>query len=154
GRDHARRAGEVPRGRRQGDGCPGPDDGAMTQADEILLGFTRALRAAGLPVTQDRAQGFLEAVSLVGSGDRSATCWAGRATLCASPDDLLRFDQVFDAFFNGRDGLPRLRASVREPRPASLTLADREDASDETDQDPAEEVAARASAVEVLRHRD
>ena len=83
--------------------------------DEILLGFARALRAAGVPVTQDRSQGFLGAVAHVGLGDRRATYWAGRATLCASPDDLARFDQVFDAWFDGRDGLPssRPRAVLR-----------------------------------------
>ena len=30
-------------------------------ADELLLGFARALRAAGVAVTPDRAQSFLEA---------------------------------------------------------------------------------------------
>ena len=42
-------------------------------ADEVLLGFTRALRAAGVPVTQDRAHGFLTAVATVGLDDRQAT---------------------------------------------------------------------------------
>ena len=46
-------------------------------ADEIFLGFTRALRAAGVPVTQDRAHGFLAAVALVAVGalalERAAT---------------------------------------------------------------------------------
>ena len=51
-------------------------------ADEVLLGFTRALRAAGVAVTQDRAHGFLTAVAAVGADDRQATYWAGRATLC------------------------------------------------------------------------
>ena len=78
-------------------------------ADEVFLGFTRALRAAGVAVTQDRAQGFLAAVAEVGADDRQATYWAGRATLCASPDDLFRHDQVFAAWFNARDGLPQAR---------------------------------------------
>ena len=74
--------------------------------DEILLGFGRALRAAGVPVTQDRAHGFLAAVATLGLDDQRATYLAGRATLCAGPDDLERYDQVFEAYFNGRDGLP------------------------------------------------
>ena len=65
-------------------------------ADEVLLGFARALRAAGVPVTQDRAQGFLAAVALLGLDDQRATYAAGRATLCAGPDDLERYDQVFE----------------------------------------------------------
>ena len=62
------------------------------QADELLLGFTRAVRAAGVPVTADRAQGYLKAVALVGLDDRRATYWAGRTTLCSGPDDLARYD--------------------------------------------------------------
>ena len=77
--------------------------------DEILLGFGRALRAAGVPVTQDRAHGFLAAVATLGLDDQRATYLAGRATLCAGPDDLERYDQVFEAYFNARDGLPRTR---------------------------------------------
>ena len=96
----------------------------MTRApDEILLGFGRALRAAGVPVTQDRAHGFLEAVATLGLDDQRATYVAGRATLCAGPDDLERYDQVFEAYFNGRDGLPRPRP-VRPPRPARKRAAD------------------------------
>ncbi|MBA3781742.1 MAG: hypothetical protein H0X12_07815, partial [Nocardioides sp.] len=74
----------------------------LRQPDEILLGFTRALRAAGVPVTPDRSHGFLEATALLGLDDQSATYWAGRATLCAGPDDLARYDQVFHAWFNAR----------------------------------------------------
>ena len=70
--------------------------------DEILLAFTTALRAAGVPVTSDRSQTFLAATSVVGLDDVSATYAAGRATLCGSPDDLDRYDQVFEAFFDHR----------------------------------------------------
>ena len=38
----------------------------VREPDEILLGFARALRAAGVPVTHDRAAGFLAAVAVVG----------------------------------------------------------------------------------------
>ena len=43
------------------------------EADELLLGFARALRAAGVPVTQDRTRSYLEATSLVGLDDQRAT---------------------------------------------------------------------------------
>jgi uncharacterized protein with von Willebrand factor type A (vWA) domain len=121
------------------------------EVDEVLVGFTRALRAAGVPVTQDRAQTFVEAVSIVGADDQRATYTAGRATLCGSPDDLARYDQVFTAWFNARDGLPR-------PRPASPSVpsfsdlpADESSGSGEAAE---ETVHARASSAEVLRHRD
>ena len=73
------------------------------EADELLLGFARALRAAGVPVTQDRSQAYLEAAALVGLHDQPATYWAGRATLCSGPDDLDRYDEVFTAWFHARE---------------------------------------------------
>jgi uncharacterized protein with von Willebrand factor type A (vWA) domain len=125
----------------------------MHQPDEILLGFTRALRAAGVPVTQDRAQSFLRAVALVDLADKRATYWAGQATLCAGPDDLDRYDQVFEAWFNSRDGLPRTRA--REvPQTVSATLPEDESGSLEDADESDEVVRAAASSTEVLRHRD
>ena len=79
--------------------------------DEVLLGFTVALRAAGVVVTHDRAQGYLVAASEIGLANAAGVYHAGRATLCGSPSDLDRYDQVYDAYFDVRTGLPR-------PRPA------------------------------------
>jgi uncharacterized protein len=123
------------------------------EPDEILLGFARALRAAGVPVTQDRAQGFLAAVAMVGLDDARATYVAGRATLCASPDDLARYDQVHEAYFNARDGLPRPRPPEEGvPSLAGLPLAEGDGDADDQSDDPV--VRAMASDTEVLRHRD
>ncbi len=124
----------------------------VRDADEILLGFTRALRAAGVPVTQDRSQGFLAAVALLGLDHQRATYLAGRATLCGSPDDLERYDQVFEAWFNSRDGLPRSRPAAAA-RPVLSELPET-DATGEGERDADEIVRAMASAAEVLRHRD
>ncbi len=44
---------------------------------------------------------------MVGAGDPHATYRAGRATLCAGPDDLLRYAHVFEAWFGVREQLPR-----------------------------------------------
>ncbi len=120
--------------------------------DEILLAFTHALRAAGLALTPDRAQGFLDATALVGIDDRQATACAGRATLCSSPDDLIRFDQVFEAFFSARDGLPRSRPADHSSAPATMTLAESEGTGDGEQDD--EVLKALASTDDVLRHRD
>jgi uncharacterized protein with von Willebrand factor type A (vWA) domain len=122
-------------------------------ADEVLLAFTRALRAAGVGVTQDRAQEFLAAAALLGVGERRDAYWAGRATLCAGPDDLERYDQVFDAFFNSRDGLPRRRESQPPAQPVSV-LPEQEPAGSGTAEGEEDVVRAAASAAEVLRHRD
>lgn len=120
-------------------------------ADELLLGFTRALRAAGLPVTPDRAQDYLRAVALLGLDDRRATYWAGRSTLCSGPDDLERYDQVFTAWFLADElQRPATERTERTVQQAALS-DDASTAEDGVDEDP---IHALASATEVLRHRD
>jgi uncharacterized protein with von Willebrand factor type A (vWA) domain len=120
-------------------------------ADEVLLAFARAVRAAGVAVTADRERTWLEAAAAVGVGDQAGTYWAGRAALCASPADLERFDQVYAAWF----GLQR--ATATSARPAAPTVAGASlDATtgEGHGDDDLESVHARASRTEVLRHRD
>jgi uncharacterized protein len=132
-------------------GIPGPPGIPAHDPTEILVAFTRALRAAGVPVTQDRARGFLDAVVVVGLDDRRATYAAGRATLCGSPDDLLRYDQVFEAWFG--EGPPSGKRRATPATQPAMTLADADDGS-EGDGEEGEAVRAAASSAEVLRHRD
>ena len=127
---------------------------APRQADEVLLGFTRALRAAGVPVTHDRSMGFLAAAAEVGADDRQSTYWAGRATLCGSPDDLARYDQVFASWFDPRDGLPRAQPRDASRPSAAHLLPDAEGSGGSGDDPDDDVVRAAASAAEVLRHRD
>ena len=118
---------------------------------ELLVGFTRALRAAGVPVTQDRTRSFLEATALVGLDDQRATYWAGRATLCAAPDDLDRYDQVFTAWFLPTERpVARQQGEERRVQQASLEPADEGGTAEGED----DQVRAMASGAEVLRHRD
>ena len=120
--------------------------------ETTLAGFARALRAAGLPVTQDRAQAFLAAVAAVGAGSRAGVYWAGRATLCSEPDHFGAYDKVFDAWFRGE--VPRLtRSRTNAARPAAA-LIDAPGGSGEGRESDTEVVRARASDADVLRHRD
>ncbi|RZQ60704.1 VWA domain-containing protein [Amycolatopsis suaedae] len=115
-----------------------------------LLGFTTALREAGLPCDQRRVQAYLAACEQLGAGDRGRLYWAGRLTLCADPDDLPRYDRAFAAWFGDTPPpvAPRRRATPRRTRIAPLAdgggTATRE----------AEPVTVAASDAEVLRHRD
>ncbi len=118
----------------------------------LLLGFTRALKAAGVPVTPDRAHGFVEATAIVGLDDQQATYWAGRATLCAGPDDLTRYDQVFEAWFDPRGELPR-RRETGLPTPSAPALPSLEEATGEGEAD-GDVLRAAATTTDVLRHRD
>ncbi|WP_051218369.1 vWA domain-containing protein [Nocardioides insulae] len=131
----------------------GPGAGAARPAVEVLLGFARALRAAGVPVTQDRSRSYLEAVAILGLDDLPGTYAAGRATLCGSPDDLSRYDEIFTAWF----GDPAALGTGRAPATATATIVDLpldELGPGEETSEGEDPVRARASAAEVLRHRD
>ncbi|NEA50960.1 hypothetical protein G3I35_32985, partial [Streptomyces sp. SID10815] len=81
----------------------------------MLVGFARALRAAGAAVSSERVHAFLRAVSVLRPGVRADVYWAGRLTLCADRDDLERYERVFDAYFGS--GRPPVRAVRAAPRP-------------------------------------
>ncbi len=118
--------------------------------EELLLGFARCLRAAGVHVTADRERTYLEAVAEVGLDDPGAVYLAGRATLCSSPADLERYDHVFAEWFGGT----RAGSTPTTSLP-TVTQAGLEDAALATGEAPEDDtVHARASATEVLRHRD
>jgi len=128
-------------------------DPVTHQADEILLGFAVALRAAGVRVTHDRAQGYLVAAALAGLDDRTAVYHAGRATLCGSPADLLRYDQVYEAYFDGRAGLPRRGLPMPPSARTASSILPRSEGGDSGEAEP-DLVRALASTTEMLRHRD
>ncbi|MDQ1034365.1 uncharacterized protein with von Willebrand factor type A (vWA) domain [Streptomyces sp. V3I8] len=128
--------------------------GPEADGPAVLVGFARALRAAGVDAGPDRVQALIGALGVLRPGVRSDVYWSGRLTLCGSRDDLERYDRVFAAYFGGAGaggvvrGAPavRLRATVRDAGPAPRTGAEgRQDAV------PA---AVLASSAEVLRHRD
>jgi hypothetical protein len=120
--------------------------------EELLLGFARALRAAGVAVTADRERTYLEAVATVGLDDQPAVFHAGRATLCASPADLDRYDLVYTAWFSGQ----RAGTKDRPPLPSVVAQAGLGASEAPTAQgaDDPDVVRAQASSTEVLRHRD
>ncbi|MFK4144678.1 VWA domain-containing protein [Streptomyces sp. NPDC004065] len=122
----------------------------------MLVGFARALRAAGVDASAERVHAFLRAVDVLRPGVRADVYWAGRLTLCGDRDDLERYERVFDAYF-GTAGPPagavrtaappRLRAVLRDAPAGPRTGAPRE----EREGPP---TASLASSAEVLRHRD
>ncbi|MGY4959742.1 vWA domain-containing protein [Streptomyces sp. 900105245] len=130
--------------------------GTPLGADAVLVGFARALRAAGLDVSTERLYAFLRAVAVLRPGMRADVYWAGRATLCGGHDDLERYERVFAAYFGARGAPaprrvratppPRLRLTVREAVGVPGGPAGSEPAGPPT--------ATLASSAEVLRHRD
>ncbi|WP_406316975.1 VWA domain-containing protein [Streptosporangium sp. NBC_01639] len=142
GEKRARRPGDRDR---PGDGPSG--QGSAGELVAVMTGFARTLRAAGVPADHERTQGLLRALAHLDPAKPRDVYWAGRFTLCASADDLLRYDRVFHAYFGG------LRAGRGEP--AAITVT-RHTVGMLTapggDEGPAP--VASASAAEVLRNRD
>jgi uncharacterized protein with von Willebrand factor type A (vWA) domain len=137
-----------------------------------LLGFARAVAAAGIAVTPDRGRSFLSACAQLGVHDFDHVYWAGRATLAPGPEQVPAFDAAFARWFAGH----LVPAGSRPSSHRSGTLVDvaghragdsagdpaGDPAGDSADDlpaltDPADESAGlpgTASELELLRHRD
>ena len=122
-----------------------------------LVGFTVVLRHAGLAITTDRVVAFLSALDHLDVTNPAQAYWAGRATLCADPSDLPRYDDAFCEWF----GQPPLRTLVRSdevapppPTISAFTQKQNDATEDEEAGDEELQLVAEASRDEVLRHRD
>ncbi len=73
----------------------------MRRTTDVLVGFARTLRSAGVPADAKRLHAFVEAVDCVDVSVRSDVYWAGRVTLCGRHEDLERYDRAFAAYFRG-----------------------------------------------------
>ncbi|WDF44503.1 VWA domain-containing protein [Streptomyces sp. T12] len=121
-------------------------------ADAALLGFARALRAAGVDASAERVHAFLCAVDVLRPGLRADVYWAGRLTLCGDRDDLERYERVFAACFGGGE---RVSRTVPTPPPPRLRLVVSGGTGTSASAEPkAPPTASLASTAEVLRHRD
>jgi uncharacterized protein with von Willebrand factor type A (vWA) domain len=127
-----------------------PGDGARRDVTELLLGFARTLRHAGVAASPERVQTLLAAVDTLDVTSAPDVYWAGRITLCTEPDDLPTYDAAFAAYF--ADTPLRARPPA-QPVPRRVVLPFGVEApAGEDEGEPIEH--ARASATEVLRHRE
>jgi uncharacterized protein len=122
-----------------------------------MTGFARALRANGVAADPSRLAAAVGALHHVDPLDAEQVYWTGRVTLCAEPDDLPRYDAVFDAWFRGR--LPGLPGPTPPNRPGQVLQlrplgGGDDDATPDETEDEEDELRTAASDTEVLRHRD
>ena len=110
-----------------------------------LLDLVAAARRAGLAVGPDRVLALARAADALGPG---GLYWAGRLTLCGTPEDVARYEAVWAG-----DGVVarRPRPLVARARAGRALFGAGSEGADEGD-GPA--TVASASGVEVLRHRD
>lgn len=118
-------------------------------AEEILLGFAAAVRGAGVKVTADRSRSFIDAVARLSLERRSDVFWAGRATLCAAPEDLDAYGRTFEAWF-----APGHQAATQQEQAATTVKAAALDEEGTGSEGGGESLRVRASRRELLRHRD
>jgi uncharacterized protein with von Willebrand factor type A (vWA) domain len=124
-----------------------------------LVGFTHALRRAGLPCDPHRTAAYLSAVDTLDLTDPANLYWAGRVTLCSQPDDLPAYDEAFAAWFTPNWKPPR-RAAPGDPgtaAPSASTATWLPGLAANRDNSNGEQVPVPVLApsdVEVLRHRD
>jgi uncharacterized protein with von Willebrand factor type A (vWA) domain len=119
---------------------------------DTVLGFARTLRHAGVTASPDRVEAMLAALGSLDVLDPTDVYWAGRLTLCGSPDDLDRYDAAFAAYFAGE--APRAPRPSARTQPQPAITAPLEPGSGQDDDTDISDLATQASADEVLRHRD
>jgi uncharacterized protein with von Willebrand factor type A (vWA) domain len=88
---------------------------------EVLTGFARELRAAGVTVGTGDLLTYTAAMGPLDPTDLVDLYWAGRTTLISRPDDIALYDQVFRRYFLA-EGAPA--ASVLMLRPTAAAQAE------------------------------
>jgi hypothetical protein len=121
-----------------------------------LVGFARTLQAAGVAASTERVQTMARCLGVLDPRRRADVYWAGRLTLCASPDDVTRYDRAFAAYFAGERPTRSVRGGAR---PVGHVAADPGGGPAPHPRDPdgpdePARVVASASRTEVLAHRD
>jgi uncharacterized protein len=129
------------------------EDGAAVVP--ALVGFGRMLRRSGVDASPDRVQAMVSALAHVDVNRRDDVYWAGRLTLCGSPEDIGRYDRAFDAYFAPGGQRPAPRPWTAEGIRTVFVADGGPDAPDaEGGTEEPRRAAAAASRVEVLRTRD
>lgn len=93
------------------------------RATEVLHGFLRSLREAGLPATATKQIDFLRALVLCPPTRFEDLYWTARVTLTLRVEDIPTFDAVFDAWFRDAGAVPISRERATEPHEEVLAAS-------------------------------
>ena len=121
---------------------------------DSVVGLAATLRSSGVAATTDRVHAAIAALALLDATRRADVYWASRLTLCGSPEELARFDDVFAAYFGDRPGSVVRRQRLSRPQLQLVASDDAPREQDGPDSPQRENATAAASSVEQLRHRD
>ena len=136
-------------------------DATQTTADpftEVLAGFARELRAAGLTVGTGDVLTYFAAMTPLDPTDLVDLYWAGRATLVSRHADDGVYDRVFRRYFLDQDApgasqLPLDPGSVAEAEAALVMPGPEPGPDEETDDRERPPLGWMASGVDALKHR-
>jgi uncharacterized protein with von Willebrand factor type A (vWA) domain len=122
----------------------------------VLVGFGRALRAAGVSAGTGDVLTYCSAAGLLDATDLVDLYWAGRATLVCAKDDIPVYDATFRAYFLA-EGAPARNLLELTPRStaevaAALAMPATEPGSEPEQQEQAL-LGLMASDVNALKHR-
>ena len=129
-----------------------PGDDPFT---DVLIGFTRELRAAGLTVGTGDVLSYFAAMTPLDPTDLVDLYWAGKATLLTRHEDHAVYDRVFRAYFLGEDSPARTMLMIKPQSAleaeAALVLPATEPGTEEHEEK--QSLGWMASDVDALKHR-
>ncbi|MGH3280716.1 MAG: vWA domain-containing protein [Trebonia sp.] len=122
---------------------------------EVLIGFARELRPAGIKVGTGDVLTYLSSMSPLDPTDLVDLYWAGRATLLSRREDTPAYDRVFRSYFLGEDAPARSRLTLRPQsvnEAAALVMPGTEPGQEGSGEDRPS-LGWMASDVDALKHR-
>ncbi len=124
----------------------------MAEFVAVLVGFARALRAAGIVVGTGDADSFCAAAACLDPTDLVDLYWGGRCTLVSRHADIPVYDEVFRVYFLGYPGAPSVVELRQVPAGAFGTFVVPSVESGSAEVSP-ESLGLAASTVDISRQR-
>src|ERR1700710_2338940 len=133
------------------------------QIADNVVGFARALRAAGIPVGPGAVVDALNALQVIEIGNRADVFTTLEAVFVKRHEHVLIFEQAFDLFFRAAedwkhmlDSVPLPDQAKKKPAPASRRVQEAlaQPSVSETPQAQEQELKLSVSDKEVLQKKD
>ncbi|HUW78168.1 MAG TPA: VWA domain-containing protein [Candidatus Nanopelagicaceae bacterium] len=122
--------------------------------DPAIVGFTRILGSFGFNINQHRIHTAYRCFGAFGGvQQREHVYWAGRFALCSRREDIVVYDRIFEAWFDGR--LPEFQRQNISEVNRTVATPDQNQSDPDTGSDDLEsKKTATASEIEILRNAD
>jgi uncharacterized protein with von Willebrand factor type A (vWA) domain len=125
----------------------------LSTAEQVLVGFGRALRTEGLTVGTGQLGAYCAAVTRLDPGDAEDVYWAGRCCLVSRREDVAAYDRVFARWFGSGGAPARLKITGSLDRVTVALPAETGEGPKQLDGGRQPTGGGRASRAEVLRQK-